>query len=478
MRSFSRPRARGLLILAITILSLLSLPVSCPAQSTTVALSELSGSFEALSRTVSPAVVQILSTGYAPGDRRSADAHTLISKQQSTGSGVILDPNGYIMTNAHVVEGAQRIRVLLAGESSIAASGQSILKPKGTLVGAQLVGIDYETDLALLRIYRENLPHLQLGDSEKLRQGQLVFAFGSPLGLENSVSMGVVSSVARQLTPEDPMIYVQTDAPINPGNSGGPLVNTAGEVVGINTLIFSQSGGSEGIGFAAPSNIVSAIYEQLKTTGTVQRGMVGIHAQTVTPILATGLNLPRTWGVVVGDVYPGSPAETAGMMAGDYILTLDGKSMENGRQFDVNLYQRSVGEKVTVRFLRGADTLVKQIAVVERPSELNRYLRMVTPEKNLVSQLGILAVDYSEEVKSMLPGVRVDKGVVVAANTARAVAWDGGFRSGDVIFAVNGRAVGSLLEIRTLAESLQPGEPVVARIDRQGKQIYIAFEAE
>jgi serine protease Do len=444
----------------------------------TVDLGVLSATFEDLSAQVSPSVVQIISTGYTPTLKSVMGAENLLTKQRSSGSGVILDSDGYIVTNAHVVDGAQRIQVLLPSPPEAAPDGRSILKPRGELIGAQLVGSDPETDLAVIRIYRENLPYLQLADSDQLRQGQLVFAFGSPLGLENSVTMGVVSSIARQLAPEDPMIYIQTDASINPGNSGGPLVNADGEVVGINTFILSQSGGSEGIGFAAPSNIVEAVYTQLRELGRVHRGMIGVHAQTISPELARGLKLPRHWGVILGDVFPGSPAEKAGLQQGDVVLALDGKEMENGRQFDVNLYPRAVGQTVSVRVLRGIDTLVRQVTVVERPSDLNRFLQMVSPEHNLVAKLGILGLEMNSNIKGMLGDVRVREGVVVAANAATGLHWDGGFESGDVIFSANGRYITSLADLREAVAPLKPGDPLVVQVDRFGKQMYIAFDIQ
>jgi len=193
--------------------------------------------------------------------------------------------------------------------------------------------MDQETDLAVLRIPDRELPFLELGDSDELKQGQLVLAFGSPFGLENSVTLGVVSSVARQFRPEDPVVYIQTDAPINPGNSGGPLVDAHGKVMGINTFIVSQSGGNEGVGFAVPSNIAKNVFTQIRSTGRVARGEIGVYAQTVTSTLAEGLGLSQEWGVVLGDVLPGKPADMTGLKVGDLILALNGKIMENGRPF-------------------------------------------------------------------------------------------------------------------------------------------------
>ena len=176
--------------------------------------------------------------------------------------------------------------------------------------------MDLETDLAVLKIERDKLPALPFGDSDELKSGQLVLAFGSPLGLANSVTLGIVGAVARQLEPESPMVWVQTDASINPGSSGGPLVDLRGRIFGINTQNASQSGGNEGLGFASPSNIVRTVYEQIKTTGRVRRGDIGVRVQSITPALARGLGLARDYGVIVADVAPGSSAERLGCRRG------------------------------------------------------------------------------------------------------------------------------------------------------------------
>lgn len=471
-------------IIAITVLFGLSLlqPSRLAAQRRSPersnALGQLSDSFEQLSERVTPAVVQILATGYVPLQQGDEPGTGLLTRRQIGGSGVIVDPDGYIVTNYHVIEGAGRIRVRLPSLAEDAPPGQSILKPLGTVVGASVVGFDRETDLAVLEVDRTGLSHLPLGDSDLVRKGQLVFAFGGPLGLENSVSMGVVSSVARQLRPEDPMIYIQTDAPINPGNSGGPLVDADGSVIGINTLILSQSGGSEGLGFAAPSNIVRNVYQQIKLNGYVRRGEIGVHAQTITPVLAAGLALARDWGVVIGDVYPGSPAQRAGLQIGDVVLAVDGKVMENGRQFDVNLYRTPVGVAVTLQILRGAETLTVEVPVFERPDEVNRFTPLVTPDDNLVPSIGILAVDLSPQVAAMLPALRTRSGVVVAARSPDATYGRVALAPGDVIRSLNGRPIATLAELRSAVDTMQVGDPLVFQVERRGRLQFVAFELE
>ncbi len=451
---------------------------SVSGQKTLGPLNNLSGSFEALAERVGPAVVHVLASGYAAYPGGASTTSTLLSREYHTGSGVILDADGYIITNAHVVDGARRIQVVLPAPLEEQAKQQSILKSRGKVLGAQIMNVDRETDLAVLKVQEKGLPFLELGDSDAVRQGQLVFAFGSPLGLENSVTMGVVSSVARQLRSEDPMVYIQTDAPINPGNSGGPLVDTKGRVVGINTLIFSQSGGNEGIGFAAPSNIVRNVFEQIRATGRMRRGEIGVYAQTVTPTLASGLGLSQDWGAVLGDVFPGDPAARAGLEVGDVILALDGKVMENGRQFQVNLYQRAIGDQVTLEVLRGSERLTVQVPVIEREGGPERFADMVSPEKNLVSELGILGIEVNAEVARMLPGLRKRSGVVVAARAVDAPYWEGGLLPGDVVHAINGTPIRSMADLRTAVSGFKAYDPVVIQIERQGKLRFVAFEME
>ncbi|MCI0602793.1 trypsin-like peptidase domain-containing protein [bacterium] len=449
-----------------------------PQQKAVPSLMELSGSLELLAEKVSPAVVQIFVTGYdfdSPDGSRSA---SLLTRQRISGSGVILDNLGHIVTNAHVVQGARRIQVLAAAFSENQCPGLSIVKAKGKLVLATIVGVDQETDLAVLKIEGIGFPFLPLGDSDSLKAGQLVLAFGSPLGLENSVTMGVVSAVGRQLVPEGPMIYVQTDASINPGNSGGPLINMAGQVVGINTAILSQSGGNEGVGFAAPSNIVRNVFEQILKTGRVQRGEIGVFVQTATPTLAYGLHLFRDWGVVVADVTPHSPASMVGLRVGDLILELDGKVLENGRQFDVNLYRRAFGEIVTLEVLRGSERMSFQVPVVERPDDSERLTAMISPENNLVPALGIFAIDLNERTMQLLPSLREGSGIVVAAKAADAPYFAEELQSGDVIHSINGESVKNVEQLRTILEGLQTSHPVVLQVERFGQLRFVSFELE
>jgi serine protease Do len=444
------------------------------APASAVAANELRGldaQLDALARRVAPSVVQVVATGY------TSTPQALLARGEASGSGVIVDSSGYVVTNAHVVENARSIRVDLMQPQPAAAPG-SILRPRSRRVAAKLVGIDRETDIAVLKVEEQDLRPLELGDSEALRQGQLVMAFGSPLGLENSASLGVVSAVARQLKPDDPMIYVQTDASINPGNSGGPLVDAEGRMVGLNTSILSQSGGNEGIGFAAPSNIVRTVYEQLRAGGRVRRGVIGVRAQTITPPLAAGLGLSFDRGVVLSDVTPGGPGEAAGLRPGDVVLALDGKPMQNARQLDVNLYRRAPGEAVRLLLQRGGQTIEAAVAVIARREDQDRFLALVTPERNLIPRLGVLALELDDELRRAAGPLRGEEGVLVAARSQGGAEGSDELRAGDVIYAVNGVSVLGLSELRQAVSRPAAGQPLVLHVERDAKLIYVVVELE
>ena len=441
-------------------------------------LASASEQLEAVAERVGPAVVQVLTLGYATGDLADGERGVLVAPSRGSGSGVIVDAAGYIVTNAHVVHGAHRIQVELPVRDA-GSSARSVVRPRPRLVGAQLVAVDEETDLAVLKVGEKDLPALRFADSDTVRPGQIVMAFGSPLGLTSSVTLGVVSAVGRQLETEDPMVYLQTDAPINPGNSGGPLVNLAGEIVGINTLILSQSGGNEGLGFAAPSNIVRRIFEQIRQYGRVRRGEIGVRAQTITPLLAEGLQLPRDTGVVLSDVYPGSPAATAGAEVGDIVLRLDGKPMENGRQLQVNLYSRAVGETVRLDIERRGVSMSLAVGVTERDDDPSRFVSFARPDEHLIARLGVLGLTMTPELADLLPNIRVRSGVVVAGASGEQVPGsDGRLHPGDVIHAVNGRVVRNLQELRAVVGALKRGDALVLQIERDSELQYVAVRVE
>jgi serine protease Do len=274
------------------------------------------------------------------------------------------------------------------------------------------------------------------------------------------------------------MIYIQTDATINPGNSGGALVDTGGRLVGINTLIYTQSGGSEGIGFAAPSNIVRNVFVQIRKHGRVRRGEIGVSTQTITPLMAEALGLTFDAGVVVSDVTPGGPAAKAGLEPGDVVTSLDGKPMENGRQFRINVYTRGVGEQVTIEVHRGARTVSVRVPVVERANDTGE-LETLIGSQPVIRPLGVVALDLTPPIAALLPTVRRQKGAVVARVTPDTpYSQQGRLQPGDVIYALNNRLVSGVEDLKSAASELKPSAAAVLLIERESTLMYLAFRVE
>ena len=419
-------------------------------------LAQFNESLQELTARVSPSIVQVQVTGYrALNDKNDTDAST-IGRQRSLGSGVIVDPDGYIITNAHVVKGAQRVRVILtpatASDSQVRASlGLGEHSPPAD---ARIIGIAPTIDLALLKIEQKNLPAMAFADYTQLKKGQLVLAFGSPEGLENSVSMGVVSAVARQADPDQPSVYIQTDAPINPGNSGGPLVNTNGDLVGINTFILTESGGSQGLGFAIPSSVVEFVYHELRKYGRVHRSVIGAQLQDITPDLAAGLSLKKERGVVVTDVEPGGPAEKAGLQIQDILLSLDGRAMGSVPLAEMIISTRPAGAVMQAEVLRGTQRVTLTIPVSEQKNDVDQLGDLVDPEKDLVTKLGIYGVEIDEQLAKQLEDLREPTGVIVAALAADSLGVEADLQPGDVIHALNGKPLTTLERLARRVESL------------------------
>ncbi|HTW65974.1 MAG TPA: trypsin-like peptidase domain-containing protein [Bryobacteraceae bacterium] len=445
-------------------------------------LLELSSQMRWLSQQVSPAVVQVLVTGYGLTDSDSGHAVSLVEREKSIGSGVIVDPDGYIMTNAHVVKGAISIRVVLteaaAGLEGGIENGDEDDSGNSKTEDAKIVGIDQESDLALLKIDGKRLPTLQFMNSDRLRQGDLVLALGAPLGLRNSVSFGVVSSPDRLVSTGDPMVYIQTDASINPGNSGGALVTMTGVLAGINTFIVSQSGGNEGLGFAIPANTVRDVYRQLRKDGHVSRGEIGIYAQDINVAMARGLSLARDHGVIVSDVVEDGPADRSGLQRRDIILSLDGHRMVSAAQMESNIFRRSAGDKLDLRILRGQQELNIVCAVRERPDRSSLLGRLIHPERNVIARLGILCIEIDKNVAAMIPGLRHDYGLIVAAKTAGGQSQSIDLQPGDIIDAMNNSPIALLDTFRSQLNHMKPGDPVVLQIERDGRFQYLAFELD
>ena len=437
----------------------------------TNSLIELSGEIRALSQRVAPTVVQISVSGYGPLDQSTGHPVSLYGRQESIGSGVIVDPDGYIVTSAHVVSGAVNIRVAFA-------SNPSRNEPVEDSADAQIVGVDAETDLAVLKIERKGLPVLKFMNSDRLRQGDLVLALGAPMGLPNSMSLGVVSAPARELGEENPRVYVQTDASINPGNSGGALVNMNGLLAGINTFIVSQSGGNEGLGFAIPANTVRDVYLQVRKNGQVKRGELGVFAQNITPVMAKGLSLARDHGAILADVDPDGPADRAGLRRGDVLVRFNGQPILSASQLENRVFRRQAGDNVQLDILRGKDELTMTVVVRERADPAGLLARLAHPEKNLISRLGVLCIQIDKEVVSLIPGLRREYGLIVAAKSPGGVAQFVDLQPGDIIDAVNTLPVALIDTLRSSLDDMKPGDPVVLQIERNGRFQYLAFELD
>ena len=439
------------------------------------ALHQFNSAVRKLVSQVTPSVVQVLATGYGPVESSAGNTGVLVGMQQKIGSGVIIDPNGYIVTNAHVIGGAQHVRVLVPTVVSNEATDEPIIS-RSHSVDARVVGADEDVDLAVLKIEATGLPALRLADYNKVRQGDFVFAFGSPEGLQDSVTMGVVSTPARQLDPDSSMVYVQSDAATNPGNSGGPLVNVDGELIGINTFILSQSGGNEGLGFAIPSAIVGYAYPQLCKYGHLHRGETGIGVQAITPDLATALKLDNDSGVIISDVMPGSPAETAGLKVQDVLKSIDGYPVDNLPAVGTRLFMRSGGDQIKLGVMRGSTKLSFTVPVVELPSDLDSLASVVQTNQSPVSQLGVVVVDIDSSIAKKLP-LRLDSGVLVAARAINSNV-DVALEAGDVIHTMNGASVKTGDELRAALNHTSANNPVVLQIERSGKLMFIAFKLD
>jgi len=351
------------------------------------------------------------------------------------------------------------------------------LSGKMSLVPAWIVGIASELDLAVLKVDGLSLPALPLATYTQVRQGQSVFAFGSPMGLRNSLTHGLVSAVARQIDADSPLIYVQTDAPINPGNSGGPLVNIKGEVVGVNTFILSQTGGSDGLGFAIPSATARTAFRQLKQYGQLRRQEIGMSIQTITPAMAQSLTLPRDYGVIVSDVWPNGPAQAAGLKVGDVLSTVDGQPADNLPTVSYQFRLRDSTDPVKLVVLRGNGQQTLSVTPVEQRNLLDSVATMGDPTRSLVSELGILGVEIDARIATSSSGLRDPWGIIVVARAAGATT-EVPLQPRDVIRAVNNQYVTTLDRLRDAVRGLKPGTPVTLQVQRDSRLMYISFTME
>ena len=289
--------------------------------------------------------------------------------------------------------------------------------------------------------------------------------------------LSVLSALARQPDASKPITYLQTDAPINPGNSGGPLVDMNGSVIGINTFILSQGGGSEGLGFAIPARVVDFVYHSLRAHGHVHRVEIGAVAQEITPDLAEGLQLPQRWGVVVVDVKPDGPAAAAGLKIQDIILTADDRRVETLPSLTAALYLHRLDKAVKLEVLRGKDRMTLYVPAIEHRDHMDELLDAINTENSLVSRLGVLALDVNEDLRSRL-NLRVPSGVIVVGRAVDLTMPDTGLQAGDVIHQLNTTSVDSLETLRSALSKLKTGDAVVLQVERDDGLMYVSFEME
>ncbi len=390
---------------------------------------------------------------------------------QSAGSGVILDTNGYIVTNNHVVEGATQITVTLSDRREFSA---------------KVVGSDPKTDLAVIKIEAKDLPSLKWAEYEGLQVGDLVLAVGSPFGLSSTVTLGIISALGRgNVGIADYEDFIQTDAAINPGNSGGALVNMNGELIGINTAIFSRTGGSEGIGFAIPSSIALDIVDSLQKTGKVVRGWMGVAIQEITPALAKSFKLPEERkGVLISDVNEQGPSYAAGIKRGDVVIAFNGKEVQSVSQLRNLVARTMVGKDAQVKVVREGKEQLIAVKVAERPSDevLARKEpgpskkdsgEMIKPPDNVLASLRVQALDNA--LMSQLNISAKTTGVVITSVEPSGEAEAAGLQRGDVIQEVNHETVKTLADYQKAAEKIKKDELAVLLVNRQGNSLFVAI---
>jgi len=436
----------------------------------------LSGAFASITKNLGPAVVNISTTqviekpkssGKTPRgendpfndffDRFFDSPSDGPDAERSLGSGVIVDKRGFILTNDHVIDEATKIQVALDGDARH--------------YSARVIGTDKDTDLAIIKIEADHdLPVAKLGNSDGVQVGDWVLAFGSPFGLNSTVTAGIVSAKDRSNVGHQFQRFIQTDAAINPGNSGGPLVSMAGEVIGINTAIYTGSRGFEGVGFALPSNTAINVYNQLITTGKVVRGSIGVTFQdenSNNPVLMKELGAP--YGIVIEAVEPGSPAEKAGLQAGDVITDVDGHPVHSGADLVNPIAQTPIGQSVELHYVRNKETKDVKLTVADRAKIFPQSSEDADqqPDKGQEpGQFGLHAEELTPDLASKL-GMGKLSGAVITQVDPASFAEDVGFTRGDVVVEVNHVPVNSMADYRTQMAKLKAGDDVLFKVARR-----------
>ncbi|MEW6734597.1 MAG: DegQ family serine endoprotease [Acidobacteriota bacterium] len=439
---------------------------------------ELSTTFRKIARAVKPAVVNISTVQKVKGGAMSGfpqipgfqfdfpGAPQQPFKQRGTGSGVIVTTDGYVVTNNHVVGKADEIEVKLSD---------------GRKFKGKVVGKDELTDIAVVKIEGNNLPTANLGDSDVMEQGDWVVAIGSPFGLEQTITAGIISAKGRHVGRSQYNNFIQTDASINPGNSGGPLVNMSGQVVGINTMIFSESGGNQGIGFAVPSNLVRSVYDQLVSRGKVVRGYLGVTIGEVTPEQVKNLNLTVSEGAFVNDVQSDSPAARAGIQSGDVIVGFDGKPIKDHHQLTSLVAETPVGRQAEIKFIRDGKPQTTRVTIVERDRRVDQIGENPfeeegnSPESESAGKLGLSASNLSEDQTANL---RIKNGAVIDQIVPGGPAAEAGLQRGDIIHKVNTQPIRSVSDLSAVLKTLKSGDSITLQVERSGRLFFATLTIE
>lgn len=387
--------------------------------------------------------------GYAPAPR----------DRQSFGSGFVISKDGYVLTNNHVVQGADKVTVRLSDRREL---------------DAEVIGTDERSDVALLKIEATDLPAMKIGDPEKLKVGEWVMAIGSPFGFEYSVTAGIVSAKSRALPNESYVPFIQTDVAINPGNSGGPLLNMDGEVVGINSQIYSRSGGFMGLSFAIPIDVAMDVVAQLKTDGHVARGYLGVVTQDITRDLAEAYGLPRPAGALVAKVLPGTPAEKAGVKEGDVITRFNGRDIGLSSELPQMIGRAKVGDKLPLEVIRDGKVQILSFEVASLPEDQDVSAAKAAADKPDINRMGITIRDLTPQEKAQL---KLEGGVVVLQVVEGAGA-DAGLQPGDVVVALNRKPVLTAQQFVDTAKSLPAGKAVPMSVSRRGQPMILPLRLE
>jgi len=447
-------------------------PIAGPEAQTSPVAPVAPGSFSQLAKNASPSVVNIstvkvvkgggqIPLPFGPNDpfreffeRFFGDQAPRDFKQRSLGTGFIIDKEGFILTNNHVVEGTDEITVTLADKREFVA---------------KIIGRDPKTDLALIRIESDQvLPALPLGDSDKLEVGDWVMAIGNPYGLGHTVTAGIVSAKYRQIGAGTYDNFIQTDASINPGNSGGPLLDITGEVIGVNTAIFSQSGGSVGIGFAIPINMAKDLLPQLKK-GKVVRGWLGVMIQNITSELKDKLKLSTEKGALVADVVEGGPADKAGIERGDVIVTFDGKDISESDDLPYVVASTPVGKTVTVEVIRKGQRKSIQVEIGEQEEE-----ERPQPASEARPNLGLSVREITPELARNF-GLSETSGVVIVEVQPNSPAQEAGLAPGDLILEIDQVEVKDLEQFNKMTEDYKAGDTILFLIKRRGSTLFLTL---